>query len=305
MKRFTYIFVALLILVGSCTPATKFIVTNIGYSDWSCQNLINPSNEIILRIRAERPDFIVEYRLPGSPDKWTLIRIEAAQEVASKPMIPVINPQKFRGMKLDPRTMGGKRPFDAIEEGIEKGERWDPLPPPDPTYDPGTDTGTYTGPMNDRGPKTTLGPTEGGVAPRDAYDDYYGRSHGGMGYGEDIAQANVVQGTSTDRQKKMGTNVMKVFGPTWLGSSIGGGFPGPQKLIEAFDKGVGEFRGSSSGRTSEKNMIDSGRMDLATNPEGIIIDLRDNPGGYVDSALDILGYFIPEGEVIVISVPAG
>ena len=51
------------------------VVTNLGYSDWSCQNLINPSNEIILRIRTERPDFIIEYRLPGSPDKWIMIRI--------------------------------------------------------------------------------------------------------------------------------------------------------------------------------------------------------------------------------------
>ncbi|HMR01536.1 MAG TPA: S41 family peptidase, partial [Candidatus Gracilibacteria bacterium] len=38
---------------------------------------------------------------------------------------------------------------------------------------------------------------------------------------------------------------------------------------------------------------------MASNPHGLIIDLRDNPGGYVDAALSILDLFIPEGEVIV------
>lgn len=37
---------------------------------------------------------------------------------------------------------------------------------------------------------------------------------------------------------------------------------------------------------------------LAKNPKGIILDLRDNPGGYIDSAYDILGYFIPSGTTI-------
>jgi len=37
---------------------------------------------------------------------------------------------------------------------------------------------------------------------------------------------------------------------------------------------------------------------LATNPKGIILDLRDNPGGYIDSAFDILGYFVPSGKIL-------
>lgn len=37
---------------------------------------------------------------------------------------------------------------------------------------------------------------------------------------------------------------------------------------------------------------------LADDPKGLIIDLRDNPGGYVDSALDILGYFFEKGETV-------
>ncbi|MCA9374606.1 MAG: S41 family peptidase [Candidatus Gracilibacteria bacterium] len=38
---------------------------------------------------------------------------------------------------------------------------------------------------------------------------------------------------------------------------------------------------------------------MASNPHGLIIDLRDNPGGYVDAAISILDLFIPKGEVIV------
>lgn len=51
------------------------VVTNLGFSDWSCQDFENSLNDIILRVRAERPDFMIEYRLPGTPAEWKLIRI--------------------------------------------------------------------------------------------------------------------------------------------------------------------------------------------------------------------------------------
>lgn len=51
------------------------VVTNLGYSDWSCQDFANPGCEIILRIRAERPDFVIEYMIPGGPGEWKLIRV--------------------------------------------------------------------------------------------------------------------------------------------------------------------------------------------------------------------------------------
>lgn len=34
-------------------------------------------------------------------------------------------------------------------------------------------------------------------------------------------------------------------------------------------------------------------------PKGYIIDLRDNPGGYLDAAVNILGHFVTEGKVVV------
>jgi len=63
------------------------VVTNLGYSDWSCQDFLNPNNEILLRIRAERPDFIIEYRIPGSNEEWTLLRI--AHLHTDHPDIPI------------------------------------------------------------------------------------------------------------------------------------------------------------------------------------------------------------------------
>ncbi len=38
---------------------------------------------------------------------------------------------------------------------------------------------------------------------------------------------------------------------------------------------------------------------LAKKPKGIILDLRDNPGGYLNVTYKVLGHFIPEGKVII------
>lgn len=37
---------------------------------------------------------------------------------------------------------------------------------------------------------------------------------------------------------------------------------------------------------------------MSNKPKGLILDLRDNPGGYVDSAIDILGYFFEQGVTV-------
>ncbi len=39
---------------------------------------------------------------------------------------------------------------------------------------------------------------------------------------------------------------------------------------------------------------------LAQNPSGLILDLRNNPGGYLDRAVDIAGWFLPRETVVVI-----
>jgi len=38
---------------------------------------------------------------------------------------------------------------------------------------------------------------------------------------------------------------------------------------------------------------------LAKNPEGLILDLRDDPGGYLSSAYQVMGHFIPKNDVMM------
>lgn len=38
---------------------------------------------------------------------------------------------------------------------------------------------------------------------------------------------------------------------------------------------------------------------IAQNPKGIILDMRNNPGGYLDTAVDIASYWVPDGQVVV------
>lgn len=39
---------------------------------------------------------------------------------------------------------------------------------------------------------------------------------------------------------------------------------------------------------------------LKLNPEGIVLDVRNNPGGYLEVAVDIASWFLPKGEIVVI-----
>ena len=39
---------------------------------------------------------------------------------------------------------------------------------------------------------------------------------------------------------------------------------------------------------------------IKSNPKGIILDLRNNPGGYLESAVEIASWFIPKGEIVAI-----
>lgn len=39
---------------------------------------------------------------------------------------------------------------------------------------------------------------------------------------------------------------------------------------------------------------------LKFNPNGIILDIRNNPGGYLETSIDIASWFLPKGEIVVI-----
>lgn len=49
-----------------------------------------------------------------------------------------------------------------------------------------------------------------------------------------------------------------------------------------------------------KDLIQKAARELASkNPKAIILDLRNNPGGYLETAVDVTSLFVPKGEVIV------
>ncbi len=57
------------------------VVTNNGYSDWSTQDFTAAKNELMLRVRREGSDYIVEYSAVDTPEQevtarqWTQIRL--------------------------------------------------------------------------------------------------------------------------------------------------------------------------------------------------------------------------------------
>ena len=51
--------------------------------------------------------------------------------------------------------------------------------------------------------------------------------------------------------------------------------------------------------TSQEFTIAAAQV-LLLNPKGIILDLRNNPGGYLDQAIEVTGWFVDKGEVVVI-----
>jgi len=52
------------------------------------------------------------------------------------------------------------------------------------------------------------------------------------------------------------------------------------------------------GENSANNFKDLANEILSKNPKGIILDLRDNPGGYLDSSVEIASKFIPSGVIL-------
>jgi len=52
------------------------------------------------------------------------------------------------------------------------------------------------------------------------------------------------------------------------------------------------------GSEAEKELNKISNEIIAKNPEGIILDLRDNPGGYLDTCVEVASYFIKKGVIV-------
>jgi carboxyl-terminal processing protease len=65
------------------------------------------------------------------------------------------------------------------------------------------------------------------------------------------------------------------------------------------DGNVGYVRLSTFSSTTARDLYVPLDRLLAARPKGLVLDLRSNPGGYLQAALDIAGQFVPEGPVLI------
>lgn len=71
-------------------------------------------------------------------------------------------------------------------------------------------------------------------------------------------------------------------------------------LIESsmLDEGIGYVRLTSFGRNAESQLTLAVNDLLAQNPQGLILDLRDNPGGFLDQSVAVADLFLPGGVIL-------
>jgi len=63
---------------------------------------------------------------------------------------------------------------------------------------------------------------------------------------------------------------------------------------------IAYIRMNRFGEDTEKEFREAVRNTLPKNPKGLILDLRNNPGGFLDTSIDIASMMLPKGKVVVI-----
>lgn len=71
------------------------------------------------------------------------------------------------------------------------------------------------------------------------------------------------------------------------------------------DENIAYIYLATFGENSAQDLIDALTTLLAENPRGLILDLRDNSGGYVDTAIEIISQFLPNGTVMIEKLGTG
>jgi carboxyl-terminal processing protease len=69
--------------------------------------------------------------------------------------------------------------------------------------------------------------------------------------------------------------------------------------VEFKDQGIAVIKISKFGDDTITEMNKVANQILSSKSKGIILDLRNNPGGYLEAAVDVSSKFIPEGKVVV------
>lgn len=72
------------------------------------------------------------------------------------------------------------------------------------------------------------------------------------------------------------------------------------KLFDSFDNNIGYIQLRSFNENASQIFFDASRGLLEKGLNGLILDLRDDPGGYLEVAVDIAGWFLDKGETVAI-----
>lgn len=72
----------------------------------------------------------------------------------------------------------------------------------------------------------------------------------------------------------------------------------PMIESEMLEEEIAYLRLNSFAMTANDQMRDALQELLAQNPRGLIFDLRDNPGGFLDQSVAVADFFLPEGVVL-------
>lgn len=68
---------------------------------------------------------------------------------------------------------------------------------------------------------------------------------------------------------------------------------------EMLENNIGYIKLNTFGDTTSREMREALEEVMSNNPRGLILDLRNNGGGYLQTAVDIASQFIPEGVVLI------
>jgi carboxyl-terminal processing protease len=68
---------------------------------------------------------------------------------------------------------------------------------------------------------------------------------------------------------------------------------------EKKDGGIAYLRVSGFLKNTSSEFAVVSQEILTSNSRAVVLDLRDNPGGYLETAVDLAGYFLPKGKLVV------
>ena len=121
--------------------------------------------------------------------------------------------------------------------------------------------------------------------------------------GQDTSEMSTQKAASLIRGPKGTTVVLTIFRPSTNETKeiklIRDKITVPNLSFKQLDNGIVYLRIYTFNSSLILDFSEAALKIRALNPKGIILDLRNNPGGYLDSVVNISGWFLDKGDIIV------